>query len=54
MTTRWSFHCRAVLLAGLAALGAMVGYRFVVSDKDRRLLATALRFTSLLMSSSGC
>ena len=26
-------------LAGLAALAAMVGYRFVVSDKDRRLLA---------------
>jgi adenylate cyclase/guanylate cyclase len=26
-------------LAGIAALTAMVGYRFVVSDKDRRLLA---------------
>jgi adenylate cyclase len=26
-------------LAGLVALGAMVGYRFAVSDKDRRLLA---------------
>lgn len=28
-------------LAGLVALGAMVGYRFVVSDKDRRLLANS-------------
>lgn len=28
-------------LAGLAALAAMVGYRFVVSDKDRRLLANS-------------
>lgn len=27
--------------AGLAALAAMVGYRFVVSDKDRRLLANS-------------
>lgn len=28
-------------LAGIAALAAMVGYRFVVSDKDRRLLANS-------------
>jgi len=28
-------------LAGLAALAAMVGYRFAVSDKDRRLLANS-------------
>lgn len=28
-------------LAGLAALAAMVGYRFIVSDKDRRLLANS-------------
>lgn len=28
-------------LAGLAALTAMIGYRFVVSDKDRRLLANS-------------
>lgn len=28
-------------IAGLAALAAMVGYRFVVSDKDRRLLANS-------------
>jgi adenylate cyclase len=28
-------------LAGLVALGAMVAYRFVVSDKDRRLLANS-------------
>jgi adenylate cyclase/guanylate cyclase len=28
-------------LAGLAALGAMVAYRFAVSDKDRRLLANS-------------
>jgi adenylate cyclase/guanylate cyclase len=28
-------------LAGVAALAAMVGYRFVVSDKDRRLLASS-------------
>ena len=25
-------------LAGIAALAAMVGYRFIVADKDRRLL----------------
>jgi adenylate cyclase len=29
------------LLAGLAAMAATVGYRFVVSDKDRRLLANS-------------
>ncbi|MBX9647554.1 MAG: adenylate/guanylate cyclase domain-containing protein [Xanthobacteraceae bacterium] len=28
-------------LAGLVALGAMVAYRFVISDKDRRLLANS-------------
>ena len=28
-------------LAGLAGLAAMVGYRFVISDKDRRLLANS-------------
>jgi adenylate cyclase len=32
------------LLAGLAALGAMIGYRFVVADRNKRLLRQSFAF----------
>ena len=41
-------------LAGIAAMAATVGYRFVVSDKDRRLLANSFALYLALMSLIGC